>query len=73
MKQWLIRLLLRMLGVNVSRFPELNFFVLLEKGERVADVTTNKNRAVAILKEQRFKSPSLKLYRAQIVERVELP
>lgn len=72
MKQWLIRFLLRMLGVNVSSFPELNFFVVVESGERVADVTMNKNRAVAVLKERQAQGNLVALYRAQIVERVVL-
>ncbi len=51
MKQWLIRLLLRWLGVPTEKLPELPIFAVVIDGERVADVTTNRNRAIALCRE----------------------
>lgn len=55
MKQALIRFLLRLLGVHVGLIPKLPIYAIIIGRERVADVTTNRNRAIAIAREQTAK------------------
>ncbi len=50
MKQWLIRMLLRALGVRVVSPIKLKFYAIVTSSERVCDVTTNPNKARAIAK-----------------------
>lgn len=63
MKGALIRLLLRWLGVPVSKLPELPIYVMVVGGERVADVTTNLNRAIAFAREKVAQDEDIKVWR----------
>ncbi len=63
MKQALIRFLLRLLGVHVGPVPKLPVYVIIAEGERVADVTTNRFRALTIAKEQTLKGVNTDVWR----------
>jgi len=62
-KQRLIRLLLRWLGVPVPKLPDLPIFVVVIDGQRVADVTTNRNRAIALCRQTDANSQHVRLWR----------
>ena len=75
MKQALIRFLLRLLGAPVPRLPDLPIFAIVLAGERVADVTTNRNRAIACAREASARGEAVTLWRYEAAtrERFELP
>lgn len=69
MKKRIIRWLLRMLGEQESIYPELAVYVLVEYGQRVAGVTANKNRAVAIAREAKANGRRIRLWRYEAIRR----
>lgn len=68
----LIRLLLRLLGHHEPVMPDMVFYAVVEPGNRIADVTTNLNRARAIGREARAKGTPVKVLRCIPVANVEI-
>ncbi|HEY2406345.1 MAG TPA: hypothetical protein VGI10_10090 [Polyangiaceae bacterium] len=73
MKTALIRWLLRRLGYEPPPpKPFTYFYALVENGERVADVTTNRWRARAIALEQQAQGKSITLWQCAPVKKILL-
>lgn len=63
MKRALIRLLLRWLGVPVPIMPNFYFYAIVKGGDRIADVTTNPNRARASARHSRAVGNDVRVFR----------
>lgn len=63
MRKALVRFLLRLLGVPTTVLPEFPIYAIVLRGERVADVTTNRNRAVALARESSARGELVSLWR----------
>ncbi len=71
MKRWLIRFLLRQLGVRPRSIPEghgFPIFAVVCPGNRIAEVTMNRHRAVALAREEAAKRDGVALWRYEPVE-----
>ncbi len=72
MRLRLIRFLLRLLGHHEPVMPDLVFYAVVEPGNRIADVTTNLNRARAIGRESWAKGTPVTVLRCIPVASVQL-
>lgn len=73
MKHALIRWLLKLLGHPVPVLPEFQIFALVSDGERLAEVTTNQNRARAIQLQSCANGITLRVFRCVPVEEAFKP
>jgi len=68
----LIRLLLKWLGAPVPVVPDFYFYALVRPGQRIAEVTTNRNRARAIALELQALGEPISLWQCAPVKKVSL-
>lgn len=70
MKAALIRLLLKWLGAPVPLVPDFYFYALVQPGQRIADVTTNRYRARAIALERQAKGEAISIWQCAPIKKV---
>jgi hypothetical protein len=72
MKRRLVLWLLRLLGEPTPLHERFSFYALVTPGERIADVTTNFNRARALTLEATAKGQTVDVWQCYPVRKIKL-